>query len=101
MRDNVEHCKGYVLLLLLNAFMQAYILEAPKVIRQGPEGQNLHLAGLHDLDDVGEEDVSVALAEAVDVVRHLAGVVVDDEAFLVLLVVLVAAHHRVQVLAEG
>ena len=64
------------------------------------QDQDSHLAGLHDLHDVGEEDVPVPLAEAVHVVGHLAGVVVDREALLALLVVLVAAHHRVQVLPE-
>lgn len=37
----------------------------------GSWGNDLHFTALHQLDEVGEEDVSVPLAKALSVVGHL------------------------------
>lgn len=52
----------------------------------------LLLRVLHQFDQVGEEDVPVAFAEAVHFVAHFARVVVDGEAGLPRLEVLMGAH---------
>lgn len=53
---------------------------------------------LHKLDEVVEEDVAVAVAEAVHFVAHFARVVVDRETGFPRLKVLMAANSRTQFL---
>ena len=54
--------------------------------------KNIHGAALHELNEIVEEDVSVALTEAVSVVGDLASVVVDDETHAGALEVFVGAN---------
>jgi len=51
----------------------------------------LRFTGLHKLYKVGEEHVSVPLTEALHVILHLASVVVDHEAAVPAVVVLMGA----------
>ena len=54
--------------------------------------KNIHGAALHELNEIVEEDISVAFTEAVSVVGDLASVVVDDETHVGALEVFVGAN---------
>ena len=58
----------------------------------------LLLTGLHQFNEVSEEDVAVAVAESFHLVADFAGVVVDHKARLPRLEVLVVAHGGAQFL---
>ena len=58
----------------------------------------LLLTGLHQFNEVSEEDVAVAVAESVHLVADFTGVVVDHKARLPRLKVLVVAHGGAQFL---
>lgn len=57
-------------------------------------------AGLHKLNEVSEQDITVPLTEAEGSVADFASVMVDDEARRGALIVLVGAHRRAQLLEE-